>query len=94
MKLLKVLGNKYTITIALFAVWMAFFDQNDYFTQRERKKELGELSTDIGYLKKEISKMEKDYTAMISDPKHLEKFARERYKMKREDEDVYIVEKK
>ncbi len=94
MKLLKIIGNKYIITIALFAVWMAFFDQNDYFTQRERQKELGELSTDIKYLKKEISGMEKDYAAMISDPRHLEQFAREHYKMKRDNEDVYIVEKK
>lgn len=94
MKILKFAGNKYVITVALFAAWMLFFDQNDFFTQRERLRDLDNVRNDIAYLEKQIGKMEKDYNALVSDPQKLEQYAREKYRMKRDNEDVYVIEKK
>ncbi|PZF72398.1 FtsB family cell division protein [Taibaiella soli] len=94
MKLLRILSNKFLVTTAIFVVWMMFFDQNDFFSQKERMEELQDTKDNIGYLNAEIAGMEKDYNALISDPKRLEKYAREHYRMKRDNEDLYVIEKK
>lgn len=94
MKLLRILSNKFLVTTAIFVVWMLFFDQNDFFSQKERRQELQDTKDNIEYLNAEISGMEKDYNALVSDPKKLEQYAREHYRMKRDNEDLYVIEKK
>jgi cell division protein FtsB len=61
---------------------------------RQRKQELQNVKDNINYLNKEIANMEQAKSAMISEPKELEKYAREKYFMKRDNEDLYIIEKK
>lgn len=90
---LKILGNKYLLTAVAFTVWMMYFDQNDYFSMRERKQELQGVKDNITYLNTEIAQMEKEHAAMISDPATLEKYAREHYYMKKDNEDLYVIEK-
>ena len=84
--------NKLMLIIFLaFIVWMVFFDENSYFIHKELNADIEELEQSTKYYKKEIKKDQK----MIKDlnnPKSLEKFARETYKMKKENEDIYIVE--
>mgnify|MGYP001223028485 CR=1 FL=1 len=92
MKLLRILANKYLITAVAFAVWMFFFDRNDFFTQRDRRVYLYETERHIAYLREEIAAMEREYHALRNDPRKLEQYARERYRMKRQHEDVYVVE--
>lgn len=93
MKLLfRLLRNKYLLTAIFFATWMIFFDQDNLSVQRERKQQLDESRRNIEYLTKEIAVMEKEYYDLIHDPAKLEAFAREQYKMKRDNEDVYIIE--
>lgn len=94
MKLLRILSNKFLVTTAIFVVWMLFFDQNDFFSQKERMQELQDTKDNIEYLNAEIAGMEKDYNALVSDPRKLEKYAREHYRMKRDNEDLYVIEKK
>lgn len=94
MKLLRILSNKFLVTTAIFVVWMLFFDQNDFFSQKERMQELQDTKDNIEYLNAEITGMEKDYNALVSDPRKLEKYAREHYRMKRDNEDLYVIEKK
>lgn len=86
--------NKYTVVTAGFAIWMLFFDTNDYQSQREREQELEDTKQDIAFLNQEIAQMEADYQALIKDPKVLERYAREHYRMKRDTEDLYVVERK
>lgn len=93
MKLLRFFTNKYLIAAAAFGVWITFFDQNDWVSQRERKKELKDTKENIVYLNQEIAGMEKEYEALMSSPAALEKFARERYRMKKDNEDIYVIEK-
>ncbi len=92
MKLLRIIFNKYLLTAAAFAVLMLFFDQADLIGQQRRKKDLQDLKDDIAYLQKEIDTMDREYAAIRSRPEALERYAREHYRMKRDSEDLYIVE--
>lgn len=93
-KLLRIITNKYFVTGVAFAVWMIFFDQNDYESQMQRKHDLQATNDGIAYLNGEITSMEQAYTEITSDPDKLEQYAREHYRMKKDNEDVYLVERK
>ena len=82
----------YLAALAAFVVWMLFFDQKDYFTQVKRKKELERLEEKKAFYQTQIANTRKQIEALDQDPAMLEKFAREKYYMKRDDEDVYIIE--
>lgn len=91
-KVLGIIFNKFTITGVSFAVWMIYFDQNNWSSQQARKQQLVETERNIDYLNQQIAHLEKEHYDMTHDPVKLEKFAREQYKMKRDNEDLYIVE--
>lgn len=94
MKLIRLLFNKYTITGAAFAMLMLFFDQNDWVSQQERQRELQDVKDNIAYLNKEIAEMDAAYAKLMRDPQELERYAREHFRMKKDNEDLYIVEQK
>lgn len=94
MKLLRLIFNKYTITAAGFAVLMLFFDQNDYASMQDRNKELEEVKGNIDHLNKEIATLDASYEALMRNPHELERYAREHYRMKRDTEDLYVIEQK
>jgi cell division protein FtsB len=71
---------------------MLFFDEKDYFTQRKRKLELDKLEQKMEYYSGEITQIRKQVEALDKDPAMLEKFAREKYLMKRDNEDVFVIE--
>lgn len=79
------------IIFIAFIVWMLFFDENSYMIHRELNAEIEKLEASTSYYKKEIEKDQK-MLKDLNNPKSLEKFARETYKMKKKDEDIYIVE--
>ena len=93
-KLLSIVTNKFFIVTVVFAVWMLFFDQNDYKSQRQRKRDLQETNDGIAYLNGEVARMEKEHAEITTDPAKLEQYAREHYRMKKDNEDVYMVERK
>ena len=84
--------NIYVLTLAFFVAWMLFFDVNDIFTGMERKAELKQLEKKKAYYQQEIANTKKELDELQNSPAALEKFARERYKMKKDGEDVFIVE--
>jgi cell division protein FtsB len=90
-KVVKFVTNRYFIVIVIFLVWMVFFDENSYLTHRELNKEIDKLDNSIDYYQKEIKKDKKVITN-LKDPDSLEKFAREEYKMKRKNEEIYIMD--
>jgi cell division protein FtsB len=92
-KVLSIFTNKFVLTAVAFGVWMFFFDQNDFRSIQERKQELQDTKDNIAYLNNEIARMEKDHEEMIGNPQRLEQYAREQYLMKRDNEDVYVIEK-
>ena len=73
-----------------FVVWMMFFDRNDMFTQIERKSELNELKQSKQYFEKQIAENRKFSKDLQFNASAIEKYARERYLMKRENEDLFI----
>lgn len=91
-KVLKIVFNKFLVTGVLFAVWIIYFDQNNWSSQRARNKQLRDTEHNIEYLNGEIARMEQEQYDLTHNPEKLEKFAREQYKMKRDNEDLYIVE--
>ncbi len=91
-KLAKVITNKYFIAAIFFIVWMLFIDQRDYFQQKERRDELQKLEQKKAYYQQEINKTRKELGDLQHSPAALEKYARERYLMKKDGEDIFIVE--
>lgn len=85
------LRNKYLITTIAFLLWILFFDKNDFFAQKERRKELKELQQSKEYYTKQIAEIKQFSNDLRSNPAAIEKFAREKYKMKRDSEDLFIV---
>lgn len=83
--------NKYAITIVAFVVWVTFFDRNDLFSQYTYRQQLEKLEVDKSYYISEIEKNKKDMEELMSDPEHLEKYAREHYLMKRDNEDIFLI---
>jgi cell division protein FtsB len=92
-KIFGIVINKYILTVIIAGVWMLFFDQNDFFTMQERKAELQKITDNITYLNGEIAKMEKENEEVNSNPQVLEQYAREHYMLKRDNEDVYVIDK-
>lgn len=85
--------NKYIITLIAFVVWMIFFDAKDILTQRERTSELRQLQESKAYYTAEIAAERKALEELKSNPAAIEKYAREKYLMKRDNEDLFIIQK-
>ncbi len=83
--------NKYVLIILVFIIWMFFLDTNSWFIHRELDQEIKELKDNKEYYKKEIVKDQKSIKT-LKDSNELEKFAREEYFMKRDNEEIYIIE--
>lgn len=88
---LKVSKNKYVLSLAVFVIWISFFDRNDLLTQWDRKQELQKLETSTTFYEKEIAATKKSLTDLNNEPAILEKFAREQFFLKRPDEDLFII---
>ena len=86
-----ILRNKYLLTITVFAVWMLFFDTNDLVSQYQLRKKVRDLEDKKGYFTEKIEEVNKDRRELMSNPQLLEKFAREKYLMKRQGEEVFII---
>jgi len=85
------LKNKYLIALGIFAAIMLFFDKNDVFTQSSRNKQLKELEESKQYYSDRIASERKELEQLKSNPGTVEKYAREKYLMKRDNEDLFLV---
>ncbi len=90
-KLVKPFKNIFVLILAIFIVWMLFFDANSWLIHHELNTEINELKNEKEYYKKQI---EKDNKAIkkLSTEDGIEKFAREQYYMKRDNEEIFIIE--
>jgi cell division protein FtsB len=86
------LKNKYAVTIAIFIVWLSFFDQNNFLVQYDFKKELKTLEQDKTFYLEEIKKTRTELNELTTNPITLEKFAREKYLMKKDNEEIFVFE--
>ena len=83
--------NAFILIFVVFAIWMLFFDTNSFLTHWELNNDMDELEDEKEYYKREIEKDNKEIKK-LSDEEGLEKFAREKYYMKKENEEIYIIE--
>ncbi len=80
--------------MAVFIVWLAFFDQNNFLVQYDFKKELKSLKQDHEFYIEEIKKTKAELEDLTTNPVTLEKFAREKYLMKKDNEEIFVFEAK
>jgi cell division protein FtsB len=90
-KVFSVFKNKYLLTIIGLSVWVIFFDKNDLSTQIELRKEVKQLEEERNYYAHEIAEITADIRDLSTNPKTLEKFAREKYYMKRDNEEIFVI---
>lgn len=90
-RLIYLFKNKYFLITMAFVVWMIFFDKNDLFSQYQYHQQVSKLKTERDFYQKETAKVRKDLDELTSDPQKLEKFARERYLMRKDNEDVFVI---
>jgi hypothetical protein len=88
------LKNKYFLSVSAFIVWILFFDPRDVFTQMEHHRELRELQVSKAWYEKEIAKESIEAEQLKTNPATIEKYARENYLMKRDNEDIFLIPEK
>ncbi len=85
------LNNKYFFTILIIGVWMLFFDNNNFIAQVRLNRTLHKLEMEKDYYLSEIGKDRQTSYELRTDTLTLEKFGREQYLMKRDNEDIYLI---
>ena len=90
-KWFRILSNKYILILVIFTIWMVFFDANSWLIHNELDGEINKLEGNATYFKKEIES-DRDQIGKLEDSEELERFAREEYLMKKDGEDVFIID--
>ena len=88
---LRFLRNKYAWVLVFFCAWMIFLDNYSWLDHRALDKEIQELENNRDYYKEEISNDSRNIK-LLKNPEQIEKYAREKYYMKKDSEDIYIIE--
>ena len=81
----------YTLTFSGLLVWMLFFDDNNVFVQFKMYRELSRLESETDYYAEKLKEVEKEKIEVMGTPKLVEKFAREKYLMKKPQEEIYVI---
>ena len=89
--LLRIVKNRYLLATIAFVVFIGFFDQNNLASQYRLHQDLKELEREREYYKQEIKKDKRTTLELKTNLRNLETFGREKYLMKKDDEDVYIL---
>lgn len=92
-RLIELFRNKYLLCLIAFMIWMFFFDKNDIIAQYEFKSQVDKLQEEKDFYVKEIETVKKDLNELNSNFNTAEKFAREKYFMKKDNEDVFVIVK-
>lgn len=90
-KWFKILSNKYVLILILFIIWMLFFDTNSYLIHHELDNDINGLKDNKEFYQEEINK-DKVFIKKMEDSNEIERFAREKYYLKKENEDIFIIE--
>jgi len=86
-----VIRNKYILTLIVFVIWIVLLDSNNLLARYREIKNLRKLKADKEYYSKRIEEDRRKLYELKTDDRNLEKFAREQYRMKKPDEDLYII---
>jgi len=89
--LAKIFRNKYILTLVVFIVWLLVFDRNNLIDRRKYLKALGEMEAQKAYYIEKINHDSTRLHELQTDAENLEKFAREQYFMKKDNEEVFVI---
>lgn len=87
----KLVTNLYAIIGVFFIIWMVFLDSNSLLIYFNLERKLSELERQKSNLQESIA-LDRKTLIQLSDSIEIERYARERYLMKRKNEDVYLIE--
>ncbi|MEJ6981922.1 septum formation initiator family protein [Pedobacter sp. P351] len=90
-RIVELFRHKYFLVSICFLVWMLFFDRNDLLSQYEYRSQLNKFKEEKAFYITQIEQVEKDLDELTTNRERLEKFAREKYLMKKDDEDVFVI---
>jgi cell division protein FtsB len=90
-RVIKMITNIFVIILIPYLIWMFFFDENSFVVHQKFNKEIKELENTILFYETKIAE-DKTIIEKLQDSLQLERFAREKYLMKKENEDIYIIE--
>lgn len=83
--------NFYVLTLLGFLLWMLLLDSNDLISQMKLRNKLSNLQAEKEYYLEKIEEVRKDRQELMSNTELLEKFAREKYLMRKKTEDLYVI---
>jgi cell division protein FtsB len=90
-KLVNILRNKYIAALTGFVILMLFIDHNDIFVQLDRRRQLNELLASKRFYEQQIAQTKKNLSDLENNSAALERYAREKYLLKKDNEDVFVV---
>lgn len=90
-KVPKVFRNFYAVTLIIFFGWMLLLDSNNLIARYQLSSKLNALEEEKEYYQEKITEVRKDRSELFGDRESIEKFAREKYLMKKESEDIYVI---
>lgn len=90
-KWVRFVSNKYVLILVFFIIWMFFFDTNSYFIHKELNEDIDALEQKKEEYQNEIAR-DKAFIEKMEDSNEMEKYAREKYYLKKENEDIYIIQ--
>lgn len=93
-KLPRIFRNFYVMATAIFLLWMLVLDSNNLVARFSLTSKLNTLEAEKAWYEEKIQEVQKDRDELFGDRESLEKFAREKYLMKKDSEDIFIVEEK
>ncbi len=86
-----VLKNKYFLTVIVFLIWIILFDNNNLIDRYHYMKNLRQLERDKEYYQERIEEDNRKLNELKTSDENLEKFAREQYLMKKDNEDIFVI---
>lgn len=86
--------NFYVLSLLIFLFWILFLDSNDLISQARLSHKLKNLEAEKAHYLEKIDEVKKDREELLSNNELLEKFAREKYLMRRKTEDLYVIVEK
>jgi len=91
-KLKKIFSNKFLLAILVFSIWVGFFDPKDIGVIYSKEEKLKNLQQSESILIKNIKDTKEELVQLKSNAGTIEKYAREKYYMKKDNEEVFIVD--
>jgi cell division protein FtsB len=91
LRISKVKGLKYIVVTFLAILFIGFLDENSVWKHLRNQQYIGELKEEINEYEERYKHDQAQIRELESDPKSIEKIARERYFMKTDDEDIFVL---